>query len=331
MATAGRIAGMVFCGVMFLFLLAASASGETITARDKLGRELRIQVPVKRAVFFQTYELVPALDLWDRAVGIARFAYDNDLMKAAKPDIARTIPSVGGGTDINMEALMKLKPELVVTWTSRPENITYMEQKGLKVYSIYPESLEELYEVIRFHGRVFSREKRALAVIHEMDRTFNLVRKRVADVPADRKQKVLWVGSRPTSVACAIGVNNDIIGLTGGLNPAAEYRQRNVDVSIEKIIAWNPDVIFIWGNAKYTANDIMNNPQWRFVKAVKNKRVYKAPEWSTWSPRLAPLVLWMASRIYPERFQDVNITKEADAFYRKVFGIPFGKVKGFAG
>jgi iron complex transport system substrate-binding protein len=230
-----------------------------------------------------------------------------------------------------MEALMKLKPELVVTWTSRPENIIYMEQKGLKVYSIYPESLEELYEVIRFHGKIFNKEKRAQIVMNEMERTFNLVRKRVSDIPPERKQKVLWVGSRPTSVACAIGVNNDIIGLTGGMNPAAEYQQRSVDVSIEKIIAWNPDVIFIWGNAKYSAGDIMNNPQWRFVKAVKNKRVYKAPEWSTWSPRLAPVVLWMASKTYPERFQDVNITKDTDAFFRKVFGIPFSKVKGFAG
>lgn len=330
MATAGRIACMVFCCAMVLFLLAASASGETITARDKLGRELRIQVPVKRAVFFQTYELVPALDLWDQAVGIARFAYDNDLMKAAKPDIARTIPSAGGGTDINMEALMKLKPELVVTWTARPENITYMEQKGLKVYSIYPESIEELYEVIRFHGTVFNRKKRAQEVLAEMEKSFAMVRTRVAGIPVEKKRKVLWLGSRPTSVACAIGVNNDVINLIGGVNPAAVYQQRNVDVSMEQIIAWNPDVIFIWGNAKYSADDVMNNPQWRFVKAVRERRVFKAPEWSTWSPRLAPAVLWMAARTYPERFRDVNIGETADHFYRKVFGVPFSKVKGFA-
>jgi len=328
---AGRTAGIFVCSIAYLLLLFSNAAAETLTARDKLGREMKIQIPVKRTVFFQTYELIPALGIWNRAVGIARFAYDNDLMKAVKPDFAQTIPSAGGGTDINMEALMKLKPDLVVTWTVRPENITYMEQKGLKVYSIYPESLEELYEVIRFHGKIFSKEKRAQVVMNEMDKVFNLVRMHVSDIPPERKQKVLWVGSRPTSVACAIGVTHDIIALAGGMNPAAEYQQRNADVSIEKIIAWNPDVIFIWGNAKYSAEDIMNNPQWRFVKAVKNRRVYKAPEWSTWSPRLAPVVLWMASKTYPVLFQDVNITKETDAFFRKVFGIPFSKVKGFAG
>lgn len=317
--------------VILIFGLTVSVCAETVTARDKMGRQISVQTPVTRAVFFQTYELIPALGIWDRVVGIGRFAYQNDLMKATKPDIERIIASAGSGTDINIEALKKLKPDLVITWTSRPENVRYMEEKGLKVFTIYPESLQELYDDMLFHGKVFGREKKMRSVIAEMDRVFETVKKRVKDIPDAQRRKVLWVGSRPTSVACAIGVNNDVITMIGGINPASEFQQRNIDVSMEQIIAWNPDIIFIWGHAKYTAQEIMNNPQWRFVKAVRDKHVFKAPEWSTWSPRLAPVVLWMAARTYPERFRDVNIEKEADVFYRKVFGVPFSKVKGFAG
>jgi iron complex transport system substrate-binding protein len=98
---------------------------------------------------------------------------------------------------------------------------------------------------------------------------------------------------------------------------------------MERIISWNPDVIFIWGNASYTARSILQSSQWRFIKAVREGRVYKAPEWSTWSPRLAPIALWMAMKTYPEYFRDINLNKVTDDFYWKVFGISFSKVKGF--
>ena len=66
------------------------------------------------------------------------------------------------------------------------------------------------------------------------------------------------------------------------------------------------------------------------MNAVRCGRVYKAPPWSTWSPRLAPIALWMASKAYPERFRDVNIDAVTDVFFRNVFHIPFARVHNFA-
>ena len=51
---------------------------------------------------------------------------------------------------------MKLKPDVVVTWTFKPELVKFMEERGLRVIAIYPESLAELYDVMRLHGRLFS-------------------------------------------------------------------------------------------------------------------------------------------------------------------------------
>jgi len=58
---------------------------------------------------------------------------------------------------------------------------------------------------------------------------------------------------------------------------------------------------------------------------------YKLPRWSTWSPRLAPIALYMAMKLYPEQFQDVNFEKVADRFYQKVFGISYYKVRQYEG
>jgi len=317
--------------VLLLLAIPWTAEAAAITCRDKLGRTVTVNVPVKRAVFFITYELIPALDIWDSVVGIERWAYDNDLMRATKPDIANIIPSTGSGTDVNIEALLKLKPDLVITWTFKPETIRFMEEKGLRVIAIYPDSLSELYDVMRLHGKLFKKKKEMGHSISEMERIFKLIKYRVSKIPDSKKRKVLWLGGKPTSVACGIGVTNDIFKLINGINPASSIPQRNADVPMERIIAWNPDVIFIWGNAGYTAQSILQSPQWRFIRAVKEGRVYKAPKWSTWSPRLAPIALWMAMKTYPEYFRDINLYKVTDEFYRKVFGISYSKVKKIEG
>jgi iron complex transport system substrate-binding protein len=311
-----------------VLLTARMVEAENITYTDNLGRVATIQVPVSRAVIFQTYELIPALGIWDNIVGIGRYAYSNDLIKATKPDVASVIPSAsaGSGLDANMEVLFRLKPDVVITWTVKPEAVKFIKDRGLKVIATYPESLSELLELIRLHGKLFGKGKRAETSIAEMEKVFALVNARVSEIPPHGKRKVLWLGGKPTSVASGIGITNDLIQLIGGINPASSILQGNADVSIEQIVAWDPDVIFIWGNAGYTAQGILNSSQWRLIKSVRQGRVYKAPIWSTWSPRIAPIALWMAARVYPESFRDIALEKMFDDFYRAVFGIPYAKV-----
>ena len=300
---------------------ADAAPTGSVTYKDKLGRTVVVPLPVRRAVLLISYDLVPVLGLWDRVVGVARWAYDNDVVQQSNPDI-RSIPSVGSGTDVNMEALLKLKPDLVLTWTFKADLARYMEERGLRVIAIYPESLPELYDVMRLCGRLFEREARMERAIGEMEVMFRMVRERVAGIPEGQRKKVLYIGSKPTVVSGATGVTNDMITLIGARNPASVFKQRNIDVPIERIVEWNPDVIIIWGNARYMPSDLTNDPKWRLIPAVRNGQVYKAPEWNTWSPRLAPYVLWMAEKTYPERFRDVAMDKVIGDFHMKVYGVP---------
>jgi len=314
--------------MMSTVMLSASktARAESVSYVDKLGRIVSITLPIKRAVLFETYELSAGLGVWDKIAGISRYAFDNDLMLAVKPDIAKVIPSVGWGGDVNIEALLKLRPDLVLTWTFKPETVRFMEEKGLKVITIYPESLPELYQALRLQGRLFGKGKRVENMIAKMDKIFKIIKDRVGKIPPEKRKKAIWINGKPTTVSGGIGVNSDIFSLINGINPAASVRERSADVSIERIIAWNPEIIFIWGSARYSPEDLFADPQWRHIDAVKNNRVYKAPRWSTWSPRLAIIALWMAMKTYPDSFRDVDLQKTADEFYRQVYGIPYNKV-----
>lgn len=309
------------------------ASASTITVTDKLGRKVSINVPVKRAVVVISYELIPALNLWSQVSGVSRWAEENcGLYKTIVTDNKNLRkPLVGTGSDVNVEAVMKLNPDLVITWTYNPYTIKFLEEKGIKVIGMYPESLAELYKDMRMHGIIFGKEKRVEEVIREMEKVFKLITERVSKIPVEKRKKVIHLGGAPTRVSGALGVTNDIIKIAGGVNPAETFIQRHIDVSLEKIVQWNPDLIFIWGSAGYDESWLYNNSQWRFIKAVQNRQVYKLPKWSTWSPRLAPIALYMAMKIYPEIFRDIHFEKVADDFYKNVFGISYYKVRQYEG
>lgn len=312
--------------IIIFFSWISNAYAETIAFKDKLGRTVQIYVPVRRVVLFETYELTAALGVWDRIVAISRYAHENDLMLAMKPDIAQAIPSAGSGSDVNIETLLRFHPELVVIWTYKPESIRFMEEKGLKVIALYPESIDELYATMRLQGKLFGKEKKVEQCICRMKKMFTFVSDRCRKVPPEKRKKVIWLGGKQTTVSGAVGINNDLIGLINGINPGAALMERSLDVSMERIVAWNPDVVFIWGSAKYNSADLLGSTQWRYVEAIRKGRVYKAPKWGTWSPRLAVVALWMAMRTYPDAFRDVNFEKTADEFYRAVYGIPYRSV-----
>ncbi|MGB9628630.1 MAG: ABC transporter substrate-binding protein [Thermodesulfobacteriota bacterium] len=319
--------------ILMFLMVVDRLEAATITYTDKMGRVVNVPVPVKRAVIVISYELIPALNIWNQVAGVSRWAEQEcDLYKAivkSNPEFKR--PTCGAGSDLNVEAILKLNPDIVITWTYNPNTIKFLEEKGIKVIGIYPESLNELYQVMRMHGELFAKEERAEELISEMEKVFSLIRERVSKIPADKRKKVIHLGGKPTTVSCGLGVSNDMIEIAGGINPAGSVKQRNMDVSVEKIIYWNPDVIFIWGSAGYNESWLYNNYQWRFVKAIREHKVYKLPKWSTWSPRLAPVSLYMAMKIYPECFKDICFEKVADDFYHNVFGISYFKVREYEG
>ena len=109
-----KIFRLIGC-ILMVLMAAAPLEAAAITYTDKMGRVITVPLPVHRAVLFQIPELIPALGIWDKIVGVGRWAYDNDLIKATKPDIERTIPSAGSVVDVNIEVLIKQKPDIVIT------------------------------------------------------------------------------------------------------------------------------------------------------------------------------------------------------------------------
>jgi iron complex transport system substrate-binding protein len=315
--------------ILVLLLMVAIVSevlAETITVRDKRGKDVYINKPVERAIFHINCELIPLLDIQMKVVGVGKWCYENDVLKTINP----SVPVISNDTtDMNMETLIRLKPDIIISWTGVREEVEFLERRGLKVLTFYPESLDELYEMLKTHGRIFGKEDRLTLAIQEMKNILEIAGNTTSSIPADERKKGLWLGNFPNRVTCKYDLKNDLFRLTNIVNPASSLSVQHSVVSIEKIIEWNPDIIFVppAEYRSYSLDDIMNNPQWRYVKAIKERRLYEMPhKVTTWSPSFAPIALWMASKAYPEHFQYWNIERIIDDFYLKVYHMPHGTV-----
>jgi len=317
--------------MLLLFLSFSYVYAKTLAFTDVYGRKVNLNVPVKRACLLSTYELIPALKIRNQVVAIGKWAYDDPIMKTTVSNL-NNIPSPGvGGPGVNVELLKRLGTELIVTFRVPPEELNFLEAKGIKAFAIYPNSVKELMEVIKWHGVVFGKEREAERVIKEMEKVLRLIEERTSKIPFSKRKKVIWLHSDPTSVAGGSGIINDNLLKIGGVNPAAFLFPDSsiAKSSLETLIKLNPDVIFVWGAATFNPLDLINNSQWNHIKAVKEKKIYKLSALTTFSPRHVIDMLYMAMKLYPEQFKDINFEEVADRFYQKVFGISYFKVRQY--
>lgn len=316
-----RVRLVLLFTIILLGLEAAPATPRTLVVRDASGRKVEVRVPVRRAVFLIGYELIPYLDLWNQTVGISLWAKRySDLLKELGAERLKEIPSVGTATQVNLEALALLSPDLVVTWTYRPETLRVLEEFGRRnqtaIIAISPESLKDLRSTMRLLAELFGKEERLLRVNRAMEEIFSLIDNRLSGLRESEKKRILWLWGDHChcKVAGGRGVVADILRLAGGRNCAEALDHPYPRVSPEKIVLWDPEIIFIWGNASYGAEDILRDRRLAAVKAVKHGAVYKAPAWSTWSPRVALITLWVAMKIYPERFHGISFKTLVERF-----------------
>ena len=131
-------------------------------------------------------------------------------------------------------------------------------------------------------------------------------------------------GTVAFSVAPAEWMQTLIVEMAGG---QAIWKQASDQggwaiVNLEQIAAWNPDQIFIVnynGNSKDTVAKLKADSKWQSLKAVKESKIYGFPsDFYTWDQpdaRWGLGLMWLATKIQPTLFGDVNINQEIAQFY----------------
>lgn len=296
-----------------------------VTVTDAAGREVTIEEAPQALVsgYYITTSMLIALGHADKLVGIEAKADTRPIYALAAPELLE-LPSVGTAKEFDLEGCAALHPDLVILPLKLKDTVPALEELGLTVLTVNPESLEQLNETIRLFNTVIGDPVKGWELLDYNQKTQEFLAEILADV---EKPRVYLAGnSSYLSTAGAAMYQNSLLELGGGENVAAALEDTYwADVSYEQLLSWNPEVIIMASDAAYSKDELLADPQLQQLDAVQNGRVYAMPSaFESWdSPVPSALVgsRWVASVLHGEQYAFEQFQADAADFYRQFYGV----------
>lgn len=219
-------------------------SATEIRMVDASGATLVLLGPARRIV-----SLVPSATETLRAMGagallVGRTDFDTQ-------EWARPLPSVGGGIEPNLEAIVALEPDLVVRFAGEqdPRTPARLDALGVPFMDVRPDRIEDIYGTARLLGEATGRGAAADSLITSIRAGLDAVSSRVSALPRLRVAYVL--GGTPPWVAGPGTYIDEVISLLGGDNAFADLGALYASVSPEELRTREIDVVLLSTRGDY--------------------------------------------------------------------------------
>ena len=324
-----------------------SAADNTITVTDHNGNIVTLPANIERiavcdilpmpsvlAVFFDSADKIVAMSPSSMS------AAENGLLAELYPEIKNADTSAINGSNVNTEELMKLDPQLVIYNAANAQLGDILKQAGFHAVAMAVnhweyDAVETLNQWIALLSQIFPQaaNDRAQLVREYSAKSIALVQERTKNLSDAEKKKVFFLYQYTAESIVTSGQKffgqwwADTIG---AVNAAEELTEDNsVKISLEQIYAWNPDVILMTNFTTAFPADLYQNTvgnyNWSGIQAIENHTVYKMPlgMYRSYTPGIdTPItLLWLAKTVYPDLFEDLNVTEKTIEYYQTVFGV----------
>jgi len=213
-------------------------------------------------------ETLFALGAGDQVVGVTRFCN--------YPPEAKKRAIVGGIVDIDVEAVVTLRPDLVIGEEEQTVLHT-LRGLGLRVLPVKCQNLQDLFTAFTAIGREVGREAEAQALAASIRGRFSQVAEALKGEP--RRPVLLVVGRNPSLVAAGRGsFLDELISLAGATNIVADSDQPYPTVSMETVLLRQPEVI-VECSGSMAGKDLTEEARqawsrWPTLAAVRSGRVF---------------------------------------------------------
>ncbi len=266
----------------------------------------------------------------DMLVGLA--ASPSTVQMKYFPEETWTLPTFGqfygSKTTLNKEALIAAKPQVIIDVGDRKiSGRSDMEgiQSTTGIPTLFFEAdLEHMADAYRKIGKVLGREEEAEALASFVEKTVNMANEKSALINDEERLTVLY-GTGPTGLAVNAEESSqaqviDLIGADNAIIPdVITDAGGGTTVNLEGVYVADPDVLIFQSGGPY---DKLETTGWAELRAVKNGDYYEIPGqpycWMS-SPPSVNMVLgvyWLGQLIYPEIYNDYDIVKTAQEYYK---------------
>lgn len=247
-------------------LSTAGPAAFPVTLADFQSRSVTVPAPPLRIVSIgpSITEFLFALGAGPRVVGVDDFSDE--------PAAAKALDKVGG-IKVNLEKVVALRPDLVLSVKFSDGTIEKLASAGLLVMVVDPQTAGDVARTATLLGRAIGAEGEALS--RDIQRKVDDVRAKTAAAAARPRVYHEIDASDPTKIF-TVGPGSyidDLIGIAGGVNIAAKAATAYPQLSAEEILRADPEVIVLAGDSyAATPEEVAARAGWSAITAVKNKR-----------------------------------------------------------
>ncbi|WP_180683440.1 ABC transporter substrate-binding protein [Tepidicella baoligensis] len=256
----GWLAALTAC--VGLTLLAAQAVAQPVSVTDDRGRTVQLPAPPQRVVSIlpSLTETVCELQQCHRLVGVDR--YSN------WPAAIQSLPRVGGGIDPNIEAIVALRPDVVLVALSSRGN-ERLEALGLKVVALEPKTHADMRRVMGKVAQVLGvPAEEAGRIWRHIDAAVSAAAQSLP--PEVRQTRVYFEVNRAPYAAGASSFIGETLARLGAQNIVPEELGPFPKLNPEFVVRANPDVIMV---GERNAAGMTDRPGWGRIRAVSERRV----------------------------------------------------------
>lgn len=311
-------------------LLARPAFSAGVRVINYGNHPYRLPEQVKRVA--TTWEaqnsILAMLGYGDRIVATTKLVHDMPVFQKFVPNISKAIIAGSTGGEINTEALMAVRPDILfIAGKIPPERQRQLEEAGIAVVSFQPNSLAAIVERTLVTGQMLGPDAyhRAQEYKEYFDGNVKKVKDALAGIPQNHRLRVYHAMGEPLRTTGRPSLNQDWMDLGGVINVAEHWgqaHQYSVTVSMEQVLAADPDVII--SMRAPVAQMMQKDPAWKNLRAVREGRIYANPRGMFWwcreTSEEALQFLWVAKTLYPDALPHVDMRQETRDFYHRFYG-----------
>ncbi len=238
-------------------------------------------------------EVLFRLGAGERVVGVTRYC--------DHPPEAKLRPKIGGFADPNLEAILALRPDLVVA----PENpasgpvLARLASLGVRTLAVKPDDLAGVEATVRAVGGAVGRAQAAEALVAELHASLAAA---AARVRPGAKPRVLFVyGHRPLVAAGPGSFGDDMLRRAGAENVVGAARVAYPKLTIEDVLRLRPEVVLDASMGEGEGDVASFWARWPEVPAVATSRVHAADQPGLMQPglRVGEGLAWLVGVLHP--------------------------------
>ncbi|MDL2225723.1 ABC transporter substrate-binding protein [Eubacteriales bacterium OttesenSCG-928-M02] len=337
-----KVLSLVLAMVFLLGILAGCGGNTTptptpedtgVSITDVVGNEVKLEKPATKVVGTHNPTMNQLIILGGGGKYIAGFGNKNmagKLYELVYPELKDDVVQIGKGKDINYEQCVALGADLAILPERFKDQKADFEAVGIPAAVVLPnaESYDTIKESLLRVAKLIGEEEKANKINAFFEKKIANAKEIAAK--SDKSPKILYLGgSSKISVANGVMLQSTMIETAGGVNVAKDVEGSGdfIEVTVEDIVKWNPEIILIPTFASYTVEDVLNDKAWGSIQAVKDKKVYRFPSelepWDYPTPSSAMGLSWLIYKLNPDLYSLEQVVADANEYYEMVYGKTF--------